>query len=57
MEAVDLSPLLTEITESDKKYQNSFWRWYEKLASFSEKELIPGWTDKNDQNPDKWPFY
>jgi len=57
MEAVELRPLLAEITESDTKYQNSFWRWYEKLISFSEKELIPEWVDKNDQNPDKWPFY
>jgi len=57
MEAVDLSPLSAEITESDKKYQNSFWHWYEKLASFCEKELTPGWADQNDQSPDKWPFY
>jgi hypothetical protein len=57
MEAADLSPPSAEITKSDKKYQNSFWRWYEKLASFCEKELIPGWADQNDQSPDKWPFY
>ena len=57
MEAVDLRPPLTEITESDNNYQNSFWRWYEKLISFSEKALIPGWADKNDQNFDNWPFY
>ncbi len=57
MEAADLSPPSAEITKSDKKYQNSFWRWYEKLASFCEKELIPVWADKNDQNPDKWPLY
>ena len=57
MEAVDLSLPSTEITESDKKYQTSFWHWYEKLASFCEKELMPGWADKNNQNHDKWPFY
>ena len=57
MEAVDLSPPSTEITESDTTYQNSFRRWYEKLATFCEKELIPGWAEKNDQNSDKWPFY
>ena len=57
MEAVELSPPATEITESDKKFQNSFWHWYEKLTSFCEKELIPEWADKNDQSPDKWPFY
>jgi hypothetical protein len=57
MEAVDLSPLSAEITESDRKFQSSFWHWYEKLASFCEKELIPGWADQNDQSPDKWPFY
>ena len=57
MEAVDLSLPSTEITESDKKYRNSFWHWYEKLASFCEQELIPGWADKNGQNHDKWPFY
>jgi len=57
MEAVDLSLPSTEITEFDKKFQSSFWHWYEKLASFCEKELIPGWADQNDQSPDKWPFY
>ena len=57
MEAVELSPPATEIKESDKKFQNSFWHWYEKLTSFCEKELIPEWADKNDQSPDKWPFY
>ena len=57
MEAVDLSPPSTEITESDKKYQKALWRWYEKLATFCEKGLIPGWADKNDQDPDNWPFY
>ena len=57
MEAVELSLLSTEITESEKKYQTSFWHWYETLASFCEKELIPGWADKTDQNPDKWPYY
>ena len=41
MEAVELNLPSTEITESDKKLQNSFWRWYEKLASFCEKEIIP----------------
>ena len=41
MEAVDLSLPSTEITESDKKYQNPFWRWYENLALFFDKELIP----------------
>jgi len=57
MEAVELNLPSTEITDSDRKFQNSFWRWYEKLASFCEKKLIPGWADKTDQNPDNWPFY
>jgi hypothetical protein len=57
MQAVELNLPLPEITESDKKFQNSFWHWYEKLASFCEKELMPGWVDKNNQNHDKWPFY
>ena len=57
MEAVDPSLPSTEITESDKKFQSSFWHWYEKLASFCEKLLIPGWTDQIDQSSDKWPFY
>ena len=34
MEAVELSLPAIEITESDKKYQNSIWHWYETLASF-----------------------
>ena len=57
MEAVELSLPSTEITKSEKNYQTSFWHWYETLASFCEKELIPGWADQNDQSPDKWPFY
>jgi hypothetical protein len=57
MEAVNLSSPSTAITESDKKNLNSLWRWYEKLALFSEKYFIPEWTDKDSQDPDKWPFY
>ena len=57
MEAVELNLPSTEITESDKKYQKSFWRWYEKMASFCEKQLIPEWAHKNGLDPDKWPYY
>jgi hypothetical protein len=57
MEAVNLNLSSTEITESDKKYQYSFWRWYEKLASFCAKYLTPDWMDKDCQDPDRWLYY
>jgi hypothetical protein len=57
MEAVELNLPSAENTESDRKFQTPFWHWYEKLALFCEKELIPGWADKTDQSPDNWPFY
>lgn len=57
MEAVDPSPPSIEITKSDREDQNSFWIWYEKLASFCERKLIPRWADNDDQNPYHWFFY
>ena len=57
MEAVELNLPSTKITETDKEYQISICSWYEKLASFCEKELIPEWVDINGESPDKWPFY
>ena len=56
MEAVNLSLPLTEISKSDQKYQNSFWRWYGKLASFCDRHLTADWMDKDRQDPDKWPY-
>jgi hypothetical protein len=57
METVNLSLPSTEYLESDQIYLSSFWRWYEKLSSISEKYFIPDWMDKDSQDPDKWPFY
>jgi hypothetical protein len=57
METVNLSLPSTEYLESDQIYLSSFWRWYEKLSSISEKYFIPDWMDKDSQDSDKWPFY
>lgn len=50
MQAVNLSLPSTEFSESIRKYQNSFWRWYEKLSSICESTSFRiGWlkTVKN----------
>ena len=57
METVNLNLPSTQFSESDQEYQNPFWRWYEKLSLIGEKHFIPHWLDKEDQDPDKWPFY
>jgi predicted nucleic-acid-binding Zn-ribbon protein len=51
------SPPSTAIAESDKKYQNSFWRWCEKLCSFGKKHINPDRMAKDFQNSYKWPSY
>ena len=57
MEAADLNPPSIEFTTSDSEFQNSFQLWYEKLASFWNKNLVPEWADDDDQNPCNWHFY
>lgn len=57
METVNFSLPLSEYSESDQNYQNSFLRWYEKLSSLGEQYFIPEWIDKDSQDPDKWPLY
>jgi len=50
-EAVGPSQPSTTISKSAKKYQNIFWRWYDKLASIAEKDLNPDCKHKDCQNP------
>ena len=57
MEAVNFSLPSTETADSDKKFQHSFWRWYEKLATFCAQHLAKDWTNKDCQDPDNRPYY
>jgi len=57
MEAVNFSLPSTETADSDKKFQHSFWRWYEKLATFCAQHLAKDWTNKDCQDPDNWPYF
>ena len=57
MKAVNLSLPSTEFSESIRKYQNFFWRWYEKLSSICVKYFIPDWVVKDCQKSDKLPYY
>jgi hypothetical protein len=57
METVNFGLPPTQYPESNQEYQNSFWRWFEKLSSIGEMYFVPDWLAREDQDPDKWPFY
>ena len=46
-EMVNITTFLEDILEADAKGKNTWWRWYERLATFFENKFGPDWQDGN----------